>query len=50
MASFNFDMTNLLDTAASLFNGLWPMFAIVAGLSMAAGLLTMIVKQIKTIF
>ena len=43
-------MTNLLDTAASLFNGLWPMFAIVAGLSMAAGLLTMIVRQIKTIF
>jgi hypothetical protein len=50
MASFNFDMTNLLDTAASLFNGLWPLFAIVAGLSMAAGLLTLIVKQIREIF
>ncbi len=50
MASFNFDMTNLLSTAASLFNGLWPIFAIVAGLSLAAGLLAMIVKQIRSVF
>ena len=50
MASFNFDMTYLLDTAASLFNGLWPLFAIVAGLSMAAGILVLITKQIKAIF
>jgi hypothetical protein len=50
MASFNFDMTHLLDTAASLFNGLWPLFAIVAGISMAAGLLTMIVGELRKIF
>ena len=50
MSSFNFDMTHLLDTAASLFNGLWPLFAIVAGLSMAAGLLTLVMKELRAIF
>ncbi len=50
MASFNFDMTQLLSTASSLFNGLWPLFAIVAGLSLAAGLLVMVTRSIKNIF
>jgi len=50
LSSFNFDMTGLLDVAANLFNGLWPIFAIIAGLSLSAGLLVMVTRSIKNIF
>ncbi len=47
---FSLDTTNLLDSAASIFNGLFPIFAIIAGLGLGIGLLRYVVKAISDAF
>lgn len=47
---FSIDSTALLDAAASIFNGLWPAFALVAGIALGAGLITTIVSEIRKAF
>ena len=48
--SFDVDMSQLLNSAASLFNGLWPVFAIVAGLGLGVALVKFITKAIQDAF
>jgi len=48
--SFSIDATALLEAAASIFNGLWPAFALVAGIALGAGLVTKIVHEIRQAF
>ena len=38
--SFQLDMTPMMDMASTIFNGLGPVFLIVAGISLGMGLLT----------
>lgn len=49
-ASFSIDTSSLLDSAANIFNGLWPAFAIVAGLSLGIALVKFIVDAIRHAF
>ena len=46
-ASFNFDMTQLLSTAADIFNGFAPIFLLVAGIPLGMGLLTRVVSEVR---
>ena len=50
LGSFSIDATTLLDTASSIFNGLWPAFGLVAGIALGAGLLATIVSEIRKAF
>jgi hypothetical protein len=45
--SFSVDSTNLMDSAASIFNALWPAFALVVGIALGLGLLTLLVTEIR---
>lgn len=47
---FSIDASSLLDSAASIFNGLWPAFALVAGIALGAGLVSKIVGEIRKAF
>ncbi len=47
---FSIDVTNLLDAASSIFNGLFPVFAIIAGLGLGIGLLRYVVNAIRNAF
>ena len=47
--SFNLDITPMTDMAATIFNGLGPIFLIVAGVSLGIGLLTLIIGEIRKI-
>lgn len=45
--SFDIDTSNFLGTAASIFNALWPAFAIIVGITLGLGLLSLIVREIR---
>jgi hypothetical protein len=45
--SFSIDAANLLSTAASIFNALWPIFGILVGIILGIGLVTLIVSEIR---
>jgi len=45
--SFDIDTSNFLGTAASIFNALWPAFAIIVGITLGLGLLALIVREIR---
>lgn len=47
---FSIDVTSLLTTASSIFNGLWPVFAIIVGLGLGIGLLRYLVNAIGNAF
>jgi len=48
--SFNITMTGLMESAASIFNGLWPAFAIIAGLSLGFVILKFVLSAIRGAF
>jgi len=48
--SFSIDATALLEAAATIFNGLWPAFALVAGIALGTGLVAKIVSEIRKAF
>lgn len=48
--SFSINTTDLLSAAADIFNGLWPAFAIVAGLGLGIALVRFIVNSLKSVF
>jgi hypothetical protein len=47
---FSIDVTSLLSTASSIFTGLFPAFAAVAGIGLGIGLIRYIVKAIQDAF
>jgi hypothetical protein len=47
---FSIDSTTLLDSAASIFNALWPVFGLIAGISIGAGLVQAILGEIRKAF
>lgn len=49
-ATFSLSMTDMLDSAADIFNGLWPAFAIVVGLGLGVQILNFIVKAVRSAF
>jgi hypothetical protein len=49
-ASFSINMTEMMDSAADIFNGLWPAFAIVVGLGLGVQILRFIVNAVKAAF
>lgn len=48
--SFSVTTTGLLDSAAQIFNGLWPVFAIIAGLGLGIALVKFIVRAVQSAF
>lgn len=50
MPSFTFDVSQLLQTAADIFNGLGPLFFVIAGLSVGIGLLMKVVQELRNAF
>jgi crotonobetainyl-CoA:carnitine CoA-transferase CaiB-like acyl-CoA transferase len=50
MASFNFDMSGLMTTAASIFNSFAPIFLAIAGISVGLGLLIKVVSELRHAF
>jgi hypothetical protein len=48
--SFNVDFDGLLSTMAEMFNGIWPLFAIVAGLGLGVSLVKFVNKAIQDAF
>ena len=47
---FSIDTSSLLESAADIFNGLFPAFAVVAGIGLGIGLVRYIVKAIQDAF
>jgi len=45
--SFDIDTSSFLTTAASIFNALWPAFAIIVGITLGLGLLGLIVRELR---
>ena len=45
--SFSVDTSAMLDTAANMFNGLWPVFGVVVGIVLALGLITLLVTELR---
>jgi hypothetical protein len=45
--SFSVDTTSMLDTAAGMFNSLWPVFGVVVGIILALGLVTLLVTELR---
>lgn len=43
----NLDLAGLMDTAAELFNSMWPAFAIIAGLTLAYLIIKFLMGAIK---
>jgi len=50
MPSFDLDVNSLLTMAASIFNGLGPLFFVIAGISVGIGLLMRILNELKRAF
>jgi hypothetical protein len=48
--SFSVNTSNLLSSAADIFNGLWPVFAVIAGLGLGIALVRFIVNAIRAAF
>ena len=48
--SFSVDVSGMLSTAASLFNALFPIFGVVAGIAIGIGLVTLIIGEIRKAF
>ena len=48
--SFSFSATDLMTTAAQIFNGLFPAFAVIAGIGLGFGILKYVVKAIQDAF
>jgi hypothetical protein len=48
--SFSIDSTSFLSTAATIFNGLFPAFAVIIGIGLGIGLLRYIVKAVQDAF
>ena len=46
LTSLSLDFTGMLDQAFSLINGLWPIFILPVGFSLALGLLAWIVDMV----
>ncbi len=44
---FSIDLSGLLDTASSIFQGLWPIFGVIAGLSLGFALVGYVVAEIR---
>jgi len=44
--SLSLDFSGMLDQAFSLINGLWPIFVLPIGFTLALGLLAWIVKEV----
>lgn len=49
-ASFSVDTTTLLDTTANMFNGLWPIFAVVIGIPFAIAIIKFIATSLRSAF
>lgn len=50
MPSFNFDLSGLLETAATFFNGFAPIFLTIVGVSVGFGLLAKVVDEVRKVF
>lgn len=50
VSGFNFTLTGLIETAANLFNNLWPAFALVAGISLGFVILKFVLSAIRGAF
>lgn len=50
IASFSVDVNSLLSSAESLFNGLFPVFAIAIGFVIGLGLISLISSEIRKAF
>ena len=48
--SFEFDVSGLMTTAASIFNSFAPIFMAIAGISVGLGLLIKVVSELRHIF
>jgi len=48
--SFSIDMASMMSSAADIFNGLWPAFAIVVGLGLGVQILRFIVNAVRAAF
>lgn len=48
--SFSIDSSGFLDTAAQIFNALFPAFAVIIGIGLGIGLLRYVVKAIQDAF
>lgn len=48
--SFSIDVTGFLSTAAQMFNGLFPVFAIGIGIALGVGLLAKVSGEIRKAF
>lgn len=48
--SFSIDSSTFLSGASQIFNGLFPVFAIIAGLGLGIGLLRYVIKAIQDAF
>lgn len=48
--SFELDTTGLLETAAQIFNGLGPVFFVVAGITVGIGLLMRVINELRKAF
>lgn len=49
-ASFDINMSGLMDTASEIFNGIWPAFAVIAGLTLGFLILKFVLGAIKGAF
>jgi len=50
MASFDFDMSGLMEVAASIFNSFSPIFLAIAGISVGLALLIKVVSELRHAF
>ncbi len=44
---FSIDVSGLLTTASDIFSGLWPVFGVIAGLTLGFGLVSYVVAEIR---
>lgn len=47
---FSIDSSTLLSSAATIFNALWPIFGLIAGIAIGAGLVQAILSEIRKAF
>jgi len=50
LRTFSIDTSNLLSSAQDIFNGLFPVFAVIAGLGLGIGLLRYVINAIRNAF